>query len=152
MHIEVNMQDAKVHNSRFHHHHLVCIIHFSSGQTCTYLPTLTLIMKANRHKNVDRSQLSIWHRPSGIECLLRNTYQCDQIMKLKGAQNFPLVAQKLATTVFTLTGMFSKIAQKVNLYLGYFRVKYVTKNFKKTPNLVSLSHNTNLLTSLPRQG
>ena len=34
--------------------------------------------------------------------------------------------------------MFSKVAQKVNMYLGNSSEKYVTKNVKKLLNLVTL--------------
>ena len=34
--------------------------------------------------------------------------------------------------------MFSKVAQKVNIYLGNTSEKFVTQNFQKSPNLVTL--------------
>ena len=39
---------------------------------------------------------------------------------------------------FYLKGMFFKVAQTVDFSLGNLSEKYVTKNFQKSPNLVTL--------------
>ena len=58
---------------------------------------------------------------------------------MKVWQKFPKVAQKLATSVFTCNELFFKIAQKQKYILVTFLRKYVTKNFQKSHNLVTLS-------------
>ena len=66
---------------------------------------------------------------------LNSHYQCDLSIDQKVAQIPPNVAQKTATADFTLTCYFQngpKSHQK-------FKIKFVTNNFHKLPNLVTLA-------------
>ena len=65
--------------------------------------------------------------------------QCDKMLKLKVVQLFSKVAQNIAKSVFILKGTFFKIAQKSLYIWATFETKYFTQNFRKPPNLVTLT-------------
>ena len=52
--------------------------------------------------------------------------QCDQMLKLKRAQIFPYVAQKLATAVFTVIGCFPKKFKKSIHIWGNFNYQIMS--------------------------
>ena len=61
------------------------------------------------------------------------------MLKLKVAQFFSKVAQNVAKSVSISKGTFFKIAQKSLYIWATFKTKYFTQNFRKSPNLVTLS-------------
>ena len=61
------------------------------------------------------------------------------ILELKVAQFSTKLAEKVAKAVFTLNVTVLQKAQNVSKYLGYtYVIKFVTKSFQKSPNLVTL--------------
>ena len=77
----------------------------------------------------------LWRHPNFflLKCSIA-THQSDQILKLKVAKNF----QKLARAVFTWRVLFFKVAQKLPYTWATFVNKFVTKNFRKLANLITL--------------
>ena len=58
-------------------------------------------------------------------------------VEIKSSPNIPIVTQKIASHFYLKSDGF-KITQKVTVHLGYFLRTFVTKYFKKSPNLVTL--------------
>ena len=63
------------------------------------------------------------------------------------AQIFQKVAQNVVTVVFTLEGMFLEYPNKWPKRLDTFEGNFVSKNFKKSPNLVTLVVTERLLST-----
>ena len=57
---------------------------------------------------------------------------------IKGAPNFPKVAPKVATTVITHKVTFFKMLEISPNIWATFLIRFVAKNIKKSPNLVTL--------------
>ena len=60
------------------------------------------------------------------------------MLKYKVAQKFPKIAQKVNTAVYTWKWMFSKQPKNSTYIWATFVRKSITKNFQKSPNLVTL--------------
>ena len=68
-------------------------------------------------------------------------------IRIKSSLNVPKVAQNVATSGYINKKTFSKKAQKVIKYLGFFCEKFVGKSFQKSPNLVTLGRQLSICDS-----